>query len=399
METRATAPPVYQLIENGAELERLCREFAKAERLAVDTEFVREKSYFPRLEVLQISDGNRIILIDVPAVGNLQPLRELFVEAPVLKIFHAADQDIDILNGELGAAPAPIFDTQIAASLLGYGQQVSLANLVRTVLEKEVISGQSVSDWTARPLTVEQLHYAASDVEHLHALHAVLLEGLRSRGREGWYEDEQAQRVASITAPGVPDEELYRKVKDWASLSRQELAVLRELAQWREQTARQRNCPRRSVLTDDGLIDIARFQPNTKAKAARLRRVNPGQINRYFEELQEVIRRGRAVPKDQWPEKPKGERRDLPTGLVEICRALLRAEADRHEIAAAVVATNSDLQDLLNNRDRLEEKTGNPLMHGWRYELVGKQLVDLLQGRLVVRVGEEGDLVFENREG
>lgn len=390
---------VLPLVDSPAALAQLCARFADAPRLAVDTEFVREKYYYPRLELAQISDGKQIALIDVPAAGDLKPLAKLLANPRALKIFHASDQDLEVLQLALGIAPLPIFDTQVAAALLGYGHQISLSNLVRMIAGVTSGTTQSVSDWTHRPFSPEQLVYAAADVRHLHLLHDRLTEDLKTRGRTNWYEDEQKDRVQTMVHdPDTPDTELYRRVKDWSSLSRRELAVLRELAIWRENTARQRNLPRRTIFTDEGLLDLARFQPDNRAKAQKLRRLNPGQFNRYFDELMVAIKKAQALPSDEWPEKPVGERQEIPTGLLELCQALLRTMAERHDIAPTVLATSGELQQLILHRTA-PKSDEIPLLHGWRYEVAGRHLVALLQGRMQVVVGADGNLVFTDREG
>lgn len=397
MPTKHAEEDVLPLVASAAALEEVCARFAAAPRLAVDTEFVREKYYYPRLELAQVSDGTTIALIDVQAVGQLDPLAKLLSNPDSLKIFHAADQDLEVLQLVLGIAPLPMFDTQVAAALLGYGNQISLSNLVRSIAGVASGPTQSVSDWSHRPFAPEQLVYAAADVRHLHVLHDRLGADLRRRGREHWYADEQNDRVhMHVHEPDTPDTELYRRVKDWASLSRRELAVLRELAAWREETARERNLPRRTIFTDEGLLDLARFQPDNRAKAQKLRRLNPGQFNRYFDALMAAIRRGQNLPQDQWPEKPSAERSDIPTGLLELCQALLRTTAEQHDIASSVLATSADLQQLITQR-RTADRLEIPLLHGWRYEVAGRHLEALLEGRMAVVVGRDGNLVFSER--
>lgn len=387
--------PQYLSIQTQEELELGCARLAADRPLAIDTEFVGEKYFIPKLELLQVSDGAEILLIDTGTIADLRPVARLIGDNAHPKIFHAAGQDIEILDRELGARPAPVFDTQIAASLLGYGAQISLANLIKAVLGIDVSSKHSTSDWSHRPLSREQLLYAATDVQYLHALHGHLLDELSKRGRLAWYEDEQTMRLEQIVAVGGhPGEELYRRVKDWMSLSPKELAILRELAIWREETARTRNLPRRTVMTDEGLIELTRFQPETREKAMKLRRINPSQLGKWFDEVREVIARGRAVPREQWPRKPAAERPDIPTGLVELCQALLRTEAERQDIAATVLATTDDIQQVVMRRGDLTESFC-PLLRGWRREVAGQKVIDLLQGRLTVTVSADGSLRFE----
>lgn len=389
-------PQKVTVIDQPQALAGYCQRLSSADRIAIDTEFVGEKYYYPKLEMIQVSDGRETGLIDVPAVGSLDPLVPILCDPGRLKIFHAAESDIPILRRTMDCDPLPLFDTQVAASLLGYGAQISLANLIRSLLDVEVSSKQSTSDWSRRPLTPAQLSYAAADVVYLHDLASALRHDLEERGRLSWYEGEQAARLRNATGNGEEDPRLlFRRVKDWMSLSPRELAVLRELAIWREEKAREENLPRRAVFTDEGLIEFVRFQPEDKEAARKLRRVHQGQVSRHFDDVRAALERGRRIPRDQWPEKPAGERPDIPTGLLELCQALVRTESERWQIAPTVLATTADLQRVVARRDDLR-RDDHAILQGWRHEVAGARLEALLRGEIVVRVGPGGGLVFED---
>lgn len=392
-----TPKQIVTYIATPKSLEKFCSEISEAKRIAIDTEFVGEKYYYPRLELIQVSDGKQIGLIDVQTCGSLAPLARVLSNPDCLKIFHAADSDIPILKRALDSDFLPLFDTQVAASLLGHGAQISLTNLVRNQLGIQVSSKQSTSDWSQRPLTTAQLEYAANDVLHLHELETALREDLASENRIEWYEDEQHARLNGLSIQGDDDIwDCYRRVKDWVSLAPREMAILRELAAWREETARRENIPRRMVFTDEGLIELSRFSPGTRDAARKLRRVHQGQINRYFDTLAPLVKHASQLPRDQWPEKPTGERPDIPTGLLELCQALVRTEGERHRIAPTVIATSAELQRVVNNRANLEEN-GFPILKGWRAAVVGEKLKALLRGGVSVHVSESGELIFEDR--
>ncbi|MCC6547607.1 ribonuclease D [Candidatus Sumerlaeota bacterium] len=384
--------PQWQYIQSDDALKAACRQLASAGRLAVDTEFIGEKYYYAKLELLQVSDGRDAFLIDVPALHDLQPLAQLLGNPAALKLFHASSQDLVILRRVLGVDALPLFDTQIAASLLGYGAQVSHMNLVREIAGADVSSPHTTSDWSHRPLTSGQLDYAANDVLYLHVIHDKLTEQLNARGRSTWMEGEMRDYTDHVFASEERDDgEVFRRVKDWMSLSGRDLAVLQELALWRENTAREQNLPRRLIMTDEGLVEMARFQPDSKEKAQKLRRANVGQIMRHFADLREAIRRGRALPKENWPRKPIAKKTEIPDGLIELALAVLRSEARRQDIAPTVLATTSELEQVIIQRSELKPEE-LPLLHGWRYDVAGKKILDLLEGRIALYLDRDGEL-------
>ncbi len=380
----------YRLIQDDVALAAACRELASSDYLAIDTEFVGERSYFPRLELFQITGGGLTYLIDVRALRNEQPLCDLLAGS-ALKILHAGGQDLKIVNLRYGFVPEPVFDTQVAAALLGYGHQVGLTALVLSVIEKTAVSGQTVSDWSTRPLDEDQLAYAASDVEHLRQLQVRLEEKLVKRGRLEWFAEEQATRLSSIQSPAAADRDLFWRVKGSNSLGREDLAVLRELTAWRETEARRRDVPRNHVVRDDALLDLARIKPLDSTEASRSRRINPRFYDGNRQELTGAIERAKALPPDQWPQRTENDHPDLPAGLAELLKAVLRSSAQRHDISPAMIANSADLQDLLVHRADLSQ-CGIPLLKGWRHEIAGCDLVRLLEGKSAVRVGPDGGL-------
>lgn len=389
----------YRLIKDDQALRLLCEELKDEEILSVDTEFVREKYYYPKLELVQIcaGPGETIHLIDTQLTSDRRSLGALLLDPRKTLVLHAAGQDLEIFALEFGKTPETIFDTQVAASMLGYGAQISLANLVSSLLKKSSAGTQSISDWSKRPLSTQQLAYAAADVEHLHEIRQLLLAMLKERGRLAWFQEEQQQRIRDAARPAQDDSEVYQRIKEWSSLSSERLAILRELAAWREGEARRRNVPRRKVFSDEGLIDITRFKPTSKQKAEKSRRINPGQFARYQNDIQEAIRRGEQCPKEDWPKKPEKPKNDIPSGVLELCQALLRTESERQEIAPVIVAKTDDLKALITN-PRGEKVQELPLLNGWRRAVAGEKLQNLLSGKLSARIGDNGDLIFESAQ-
>jgi ribonuclease D len=389
----------WEYIATNSDLEKACTNLASAKRLAIDTEFIGEKYYFAKLEILQIGDGTDIYLIDIPAIDDYTPLTKLIGNPDVMKIFHAGTQDLQILKRYLGVSPLPAFDTQVAAALLGYGAQISLANLTREILGAGMNSKQSTSDWSERPLSHDQTTYAAADVLYLHDLETELTTQLQDLHRADWYDDEMKGKTALLEKNGSEEsnQELYRRVKDWMSLSERELAILRELTCWREEKAQKENLPRRTVLRDEGLIELTRFQPQTREKAKKLRRIHIGQLMRHYDEIKEAMDRGAALPKDQWPKKPVNEKPNIPAGVMELCQALLRTESEKIKVASSIITTSSDLQRVIIHRNNLENNSV-PLLTGWRREVVGQKVIDLLEGKLVVSIGPNHQLVFTEKQ-
>ncbi|MBI5154838.1 ribonuclease D, partial [Candidatus Poribacteria bacterium] len=313
----------FVLVESQAALAEFCEHLDSCRLLAVDTEFVGERSYYPSLELIQISNGSGLTgLIDVQQTRDLAALGRILTDPKREKIFHAASQDAAILTREFGAPPAPLFDTQLAAAMAGLGAQVSYTNLVQDVLGVRLGKSQTVTDWSRRPLTESQLHYAAEDAAHLHALRERVLERLGRMGRIEWYREEQRVRLASNSSEDEPEDgDRFRTVKDWAKLTGKHLAVLQALSAWREQYARSRNLPRRSVLSDAALLALARHIPSKREDARDLRNAPPGQVFRFIDELLPVIREAAALPSSQWPKRQPPQPRDIPAGFVELIQA------------------------------------------------------------------------------
>jgi ribonuclease D len=388
--------PNYVYIESRSALEAFCAEIRDSRALAIDTEFVGEKTFHPRLEIVQIADDRgRIGIVDVPAVGDLAPLAEPIADSRIEKVFHAGTIDLAILERRLGVLPEPIFDTQLAAAMAGLGAQISYKNLVELALKARVGGKQTVSDWSRRPLSRDQLDYSAEDVAHLHALRDRLAERLTQLGRLDWLIEEQRERIAEIKlAEARPEEEQFRQVKEWRKLEGRDLAVLRELTIWRERTARRLDLARRFVMTDAGLIALAQLGPRSVEEMTGLRRVPTGPARKFARDILAAIERGAATPRETWPRKGGEKPPIIPTGLVEVLQALVRCTAEAENIASTMLATSDDLKAIAANLDRLE-RLDSPVLKGWRRELVGRKIIALIEGHCSVGV-EDGQLRFKD---
>jgi ribonuclease D len=390
----------YRVIESSEELREAIALLGRPKQLAVDTEFIGEKSYYPSLEIIQLYGGSgEALLVDARSVKDLSPLKALLADKSVEKIVHSSSQDIAILVRAVPGFCGPLFDTQVAAAMAGLGEQVSLANLVRDLLGLTIDKAETVSDWSARPLRAAQLEYAARDVLHLHELRVEIARRLEALGRMEWYWEEQESRFeASARPPEASDAELYRSVKEWGKVPESKLIILQQLALWREERARKTNVPRRAVLQDTLLIALAKLAPTSAEQIKGQRHLPAGQVTRYGDEIFQAIAHAREIPREQWPTKSKADRPDIPTGLVEILQALVRAVAEKESIAPTLLATTTDLQALVNNRRRVGT-LDIPVLHGWRRQLVGEKLLALLEGKIVLRVHNRSKLVFQDADG
>jgi ribonuclease D len=356
-----------------------------ARRLAVDTEFVGEDTYVPRLEIVQIGDGAVEAIVDYRALGTLGDLGELLLDPAIEKVMHAGGQDLAIFAGILGQPPAPVFDAQVAAAMIGYGAQAAYAALVQRVLHRHVAKAETVSNWGQRPLTAAQLAYAREDIRYLLPLAEHLEERLAHLGRTEWAREE-FQRLADPNRYRAPDDRLrYTRVRDRGKLSRRGLGILRELAAWREAEARRRDLPRGRVVADEVLVEIARLAPHEAAALRGLRRLGPGAVERYREAILEAVARGQATPERDLPRERAGPRQELPAGLVDLLQAFLQARAEQEHLATSVLASVADLHALAEAHGA-GDLNGLPILEGWRRELAGEDLLALLQGRAALAV-------------
>ena len=359
----------------------LTERLADDPRLAIDTEFIRERTYEPVLEVVQVgtADGT-IALLDIQALGSLGPLASLFTDPNIVKIVHAGGQDAEILTSLLGAMPTPFFDTQVAAAFAGFGTQVGYGALVQSVLKVKLSKEEGFSDWSRRPLTNAMCVYAADDVRYLHELHNRLQGRLDRRGRSEWAR-EHMERLLISASETTPPEDLWKKVGSKQGLGRRELAILRELALWRDDTAQRRNKPRRTVLKDEPLVELAKRKPRTAAAVLELRAVN-GVGTRQAEELVIAIQRGLATPETEWPVVESSPPLDEHgAALLELLSAVVKVRAMEEDLPPSLLAPSDSLRLLAIQRS---PEAVNTLFSGWRGELLGEAFQATLAGTLSV---------------
>jgi ribonuclease D len=358
-------------------------------RLALDTEFVGEDTFVPRLELIQVATATTAAVIDFPAVqagGSLDIFWELICDAKIEKIVHAGRQDLDLFAIHAGQIPKPFFDTQIAAAMVGYGAQVAYANLVQRLHGTKLAKAHTFTNWSARPLSDDQIAYALEDVEFLLSIHTHLQNRLSSLGRSEWVSEEFARLETAIGEKGREPQERYQRIRGWDTLKPKGAAVLRELAVWREAEARRRNVPRGRVMRDEVLLQLARHPPKSVNDLRGLRGVHSSDVDRHGGHILTSITSALALPTSAWPEVPS-ERKPDPesTGIVELLQAVLKARAAEQGIAPTMLATSADLQTLV---DAKQGRTALdvPILRGWRRQLAGDLLLQVLDGAVTIAV-------------
>jgi ribonuclease D len=373
------------LISTTADLEAFCERLKAAEYITVDTEFMREKTFWPKLCLVQIAGPLEAAAVDPLADGiDLAPLFRLMVAPEVLKVFHAARQDVEIFYNLTGEVPKPLFDTQIAAMVCGFGDSVGYETLISRLAGARVDKSSRFTDWSARPLTERQLVYALSDVTHLRPAYEKLKRKLARTGREHWLEEE----IAVLTDPAtyrVEPEESWKRLKVRTDKPRF-LAILKEISAWREREAQRKDLPRSRILRDEALLEIASHAPTTVDDLARTRGLGRSVAEgRWGTEMLAAVERGIATPV---ADCPTGEPRvELPPGLtpiVELLRVLLKMKCEDEEVASKLVANSGDLEAIAADDD-----APVTALKGWRRELFGEAALALKHGRLALAIQDK----------
>jgi ribonuclease D len=378
--TRQAKFPAPSLITTTEALAALCGRLRAEPFITVDTEFMREKTYWPELCVVQLAGANEVAVVDAQAEGiDLAPLGALLAAPSVLKVFHAARQDIEIFVLRFGAVPAPLFDTQIAAMVAGFGDQAGYEALVSGLTSGSIDKAHRFSDWSARPLSAAQLAYAAADVTHLRQVYEKLRARLEAEGRLPWVAEDMAQ-LADIATYRPDPETAWERLKP-RSTNRRYLGAIRALAAWREVEAQRINIPRQRLIRDETLLEIAASLPAGTRELERIRGLSRGFAEgKTGAALLAAIASARALSEDGLPEAPSGKDRAKPSpGLVSLLKVLLAAACEDHHVAPKLVANSEDIDRLA-----LEDEPGIPALHGWRHEVFGRDAMRLKQGKLAL---------------
>jgi ribonuclease D len=371
-----------RLISTTQELEAAVAELSRSDFVTVDTEFIRETTFWPILCLIQMAAPGVTALVDPMAPGiDLKPFFELMANENVTKVFHAARQDIEIVFHLGGLIPHPVFDTQVAAMVCGFGDSVSYDQIVAKVTGTRLDKSSRFTDWRHRPLSEKQLTYALADVTYLIEVYRHLKAELERENREHWLKEEMDVLTSRQTYDPHP-EDAWKRLK-MRLRKPQELAVVRHVAAWREREARERDVPRQRVIKDDAIYEIAQQQPGTIAALGQLRTIPRGfERSRAAEDIVGAVRKATSLPKDQLPKLPKN--RPLTNGngaAVDLLKVLLKMISESHGVAAKIIATVDELEAIA-----ADDAADVPAMHGWRRELLGETALRLKHGHLALAV-------------
>jgi len=370
------------VITTTSELAEACARLAKHPFVAVDTEFLREETYWPNLCLVQMAGPDEALIVDPLAKGiDLAPLYELMADKSTLKVFHAGRQDIEIFHVQAGLVPEPIFDTQVAAMVCGHGESVSYGNLVKRIVNVDVDKSSRFTDWSRRPLSATQLEYALADVTHLRVVYASLAAELEKTGRLSWLGEE----MSVLTDPGtyrLAPEDAWRRLKTRVK-NRKAMAALVELAAWREEEAQAQNVPRPRVLRDEALYDIANRMPTETKQLDELRTLSNGfSRSARAKDIVEAVKRGLARDPKTVPAQPSGNAVTAEAGaLVDLLRVLLKAAAAKHRVAPKMISDTGDLE-----RIAMESEPDVAALKGWRLEMFGNDALRLKRGEIALTV-------------
>mgnify|MGYP001811975150 CR=1 FL=1 len=374
-------------ISTTPELAELCRELTTAEFVTVDTEFMREQTYYPNLCLIQVASPDTAATIDPLSRDlDLKPFWELMAIRDQVKVFHAARQDLEIFHIGSGFIPTPVFDTQVAAMVCGFGDQISYVNLVRSITGAQLDKSSRFTNWSKRPLTDKQLHYALGDVTHLRDVYRHLKAELEKSGRASWLDEEMATLTDTSTYEQHPEhawQRLKAKVKN-----RRAMAVLMSLAEWRERAAQKQNVPRQRILRDDALYDLSNLAPRTTDEIAGLRSLPDGfSRSARAKEIVSAIKEGLDRDMEGVPPLRQGQPLSAEaSATLELLKVLLKSSAARHGVAPRLIADASELEKLARH-----DNPDLPALKGWRRDLFGADALSLKRGELALTL-RDGDV-------
>lgn len=387
-------PDSPHVISRTSDLADACQRLAMHDFVAVDTEFMREQTFWPRLCLIQMAGPDGEFIVDPMAADlDLAPFFELMANSSVVKVFHAARQDVEIVHYKAGIVPTPLFDTQVAAMVCGFGDSISYVNLVKRIVNRDLDKSSRFTDWGRRPLSRRQLEYALADVTHLRDVYRHLVSELDRTGRARWLDQEMGELTNPRVYEVVP-EEAWRRLK-LKVRNRRAVGVLMELAAWRERMAQSMDVPRNRVLRDEALYDIANQQPTETAQLGELRTLSDGfSRSARAKEIVEAVKRGLERDPKTIPSLNSGPA--LPpeaTATVDLLKVLLKAAASRHGVAPRLIADTEELERIASERE-----PDVPALKGWRRDLFGEDALRLKRGELALAVRDGEVVVFQAQQ-
>lgn len=387
-------PDSPHVISRTPDLADACERLARHDFVAVDTEFMREQTFWPKLCLIQMAGPDAEFIVDPMAADlDLGPFFQLMANSSVVKVFHAARQDVEIVHYKAGIVPTPLFDTQVAAMVCGFGDSISYVNLVKRIANRDLDKSSRFTDWARRPLSRRQLEYALADVTHLRDVYRHLVTELERTGRERWLDQEMGELTNPRVYEVVP-EEAWKRLK-LKVRNRRAVGVLMELASWRERTAQAMDVPRSRVLRDEALYDIANQQPTETSQLGELRTLSDGfSRSARAREIVEAVKRGLERDPKTIPSLNSGP--SVPpeaTATIDLLKVLLKAAATRHGVAPRLIADTEELERIATERD-----PDVPALKGWRRDLFGEDALRLKRGELALAVRDGEVVVFPAKQ-
>lgn len=371
-----------QYIDTPEKLEQLCQQIATESWLALDTEFLREKTYYPKFCLLQIATPEWVVCVDPLAIEDLSPLFDAIYNPKIIKVFHSCRQDLEIFYQITGKIPMPVFDTQIAAPLLGIQENPGYAMLVSTFLNINLSKAYTRTDWSLRPLSAEQLQYAADDVIYLCQIYEIMRTKLTDLQRFDWLEDD----FKFLNNPDIYDikpENSWLRIKGKNKLTGKQLSIIQALTKWREQQAQADNKPRNWLIRDDLLIELAKLQPITVRELATIRNINDRLIRTHGKLLCQLISEARENPVSPLKDKRGSfKKTQQQEAILDVLTAIVRVRAEENSLNPTILASRKELEKLLFNEDC-------QLLKGWRFGMIGRELEELLSGQYSLKLNRE----------
>ena len=372
-----------QFVDSVAELQTLCQKMRQEPWLAIDTEFLREKTYYPKFCLLQIATLEWVACVDPIALqDNLDELFAIINDPAIIKVIHSCRQDVEIFYQLSGKLPAPVFDTQLVAPLLGYQESAGYAMLVSGFLNINLSKIHTRTDWSQRPLSAEQIQYAADDVIYLAKIYQMMQQKLHALGREDWLK-EDFEQLMNEDLYDIPPEDAWLKIRGKNKLTGKQLAIVQVLAEWREQVAKKDNRPKNWVLRDEHILDMAKLQPDNLRALSEIRGINDGFVRRSGKQICQLIVKARDLPGLKLKNKGSNKKTQQQEAVLDLLTGVVRLRAEENSLNPVILASRKDLEQLLfDDQD-------SSLLHGWRYSMVGQELQQLLAGKVSLTIDKQ----------